>query len=545
MMNDQSHTEREHFFGAAKLVAGITMLSRVLGLVRDMAIVALGANRATDSFWTAFRVPNVFRRLFGEGALTAAFVPVFTETVEKHGWGRARAVLANTAGLLAMLLAAVVAAIEIGLACALVWAPGLWDRQLLIELTMVLLPFMFTVCLLATGAAALNCRGHFAYPAFAPMLLNVFLIAGAWAAYHFTGGQGTGGLFILSVSVVAAGVTQVAGVVWLLARSHLASWPRVRPLSAEVRRIAILTIPMMVPLGLTQISSLFESFYAWFMTATEVHPTFSIFGQTIDKPLQTGVVTCLYAAERLYNFPMGILAVSLATAVFPLFSRYAARGDVAGLREATNRALRLSLFLGVPSGVALVLLARPAVVLIFRHGGFHADDAARAALILQMYCLGMWAYFCRHILLRAFYAQKEVALVVKVSAVLAVANILTVVFVVFTPLRGAGIGLATAATASANSLVLAWLLHRRWGKLGLGNVLSSLARTVLASIVMAAAIMAVTGMLGGSPASKYEAARVTAAAIPAGLLAFLASARLLGCQELVELRGALGKRRNA
>lgn len=305
-------------------------------------------------------------------------MPVFTETAETEGWDRARFVLANCAGLLALLLAGLVAVIELVLAAVLLFAPGQWDRTLLIQLMMIVLPFMITICLLALGSAALNCKGHFAYPAFAPIILNVFLIAAALLARRFLGGGQWQGLFVLAGAVVAAGLAQLAAVAWLLRTAGLAAMPSIRPVVSEVRKIAALTLPMMIPMGLSQLSSLFDSFYAWFMTATETASHFTVLGHTMAKPLQPGVVTCLYAAERLYNFPLGIFAISLATAVFPLFSRYAARGDVAGLRAATNRSLRLSLFLGIPAGVALILLARPAAVLIYRHGDFRPDDAARA-----------------------------------------------------------------------------------------------------------------------------------------------------------------------
>lgn len=177
------HVERERFFGAAKTVASLTMLSRVLGLVRDMAIWAFGATRATDAFWLAFSLPNLFRRLFGEGALSAAFVPVFTEVAESQGWERARLVLANAAALLAMLLAGLVVLGELALLAALLLVEPGADWTLLLQLTMLVLPFMLTICTLALGSAALNCKGHFAYPAFAPILLNISLIGGAWIAH--------------------------------------------------------------------------------------------------------------------------------------------------------------------------------------------------------------------------------------------------------------------------------------------------------------------------------------------------------------------------
>ncbi len=516
------------------------MLSRVLGMVRDMAIWAFGATRATDAFWTAFSVPNLFRRLFGEGALSAAFVPVFTEIAERDGWDRARAVLANVAGLLGLLLAAIMLVVELGLLLWLLVGPPARDWQLLVQLTMLMLPFMLTVCLLALASAALNCKGHFAYPAFAPILLNVSLIAGAYVAHRFFSGGGRRGLFVLAVSVVVAGVVQLVGVVWLLRSVRLGVVPRLRPVLPAARRIAALALPMMIPLGILQFSAFFDRIYAWLMSATPESPALALGGVSIAKPLEAGVVTWLYAANRLYQFPLGILAISVATAVFPLFSRYAARGDVAGLRAATNRALRLSLFMAVPAGVGLYLLAEPAVTLICGHGRFvdNPDAVPRTAKILQMYCLGMWAYFCNHILLRAFFAQKDTRTPLRVACLLALANMVMVMTLIFTPLRARAIGLATACTASVNVLALVLVLRRRWGGLGLGEILLSLARTAAGSAALAGAVLVVGHYLRQTAdglAPKAGAGLIVAAAVPAGVVAFLAAAMLLRCRELPEL----------
>ena len=174
--------EQHRFFRGAAVIASLTMLSRMFGLVRDAAIGAMGATHMMGAFRVAFSIPNLFRRLFGEGAVSIAFVPIFTEVGQSDGPDRARQVLANTAGVLAVLLAGIVVAGELGLGAWLILAPGDGEVALLLKLTMIVLPFMFTVCLLALGAAALNCRKHFAYPAFAPILLNIFMIAAAAAS---------------------------------------------------------------------------------------------------------------------------------------------------------------------------------------------------------------------------------------------------------------------------------------------------------------------------------------------------------------------------
>ncbi|MBS3733330.1 MAG: murein biosynthesis integral membrane protein MurJ [Phycisphaerae bacterium] len=540
-MSDEAHHERERFFGAARRVAGLTVLSRLLGMSRDIAIVALGATRATDAFWTAFAIPNLLRRLFGEGALSAAFVPVFTDVAEADGWDKARLVLANTAGLLALLLGGLVVVGELAILGWLALGAARWDTALLLRLVAVMLPFMFTICLLALGSAALQCKGRFSYPAFAPVVLNIFLIAAAAAAHTLLPGQGERQLTLLALAVVIGGAVQLAGVAWLLRRTGLSAAMRLRPVLAPVRRIARLMLPMMIPLGILQFSALFDRLYAWWMTATPGEPMLELFGWSIRRPLQPGVVTCLYAATRLYMFPLGILALSLATAIFPLLSRYAARNDLDGLRGATNRALRLSIFLGVPAGVGLILLAEPIVTLIYRHGQF--TDATRPAAILRMYCLAMPAYFANHILLRAYYAQQDTRTPLLVTGTLAVCNMLLVIVLIF-PLGAAGIGVATAATAATTAGLLTWRLRHRWGRLGLRRIIAATVRTALATAVMAAAVIAARHGLAG-PGKALAAALgpawiasavVVAGAIVAGAAAYLLAAVLMRCAELGELR---------
>ncbi len=514
---EDKHSEHEHFFGAAKVVAGMTMLSRVLGLVRDMVIVPIGGPVLADAFWTAFRVPNLFRRLFGEGALSAAFVPVFTESAERDGWDRARVVLANAAGLLAVLLAALAIVIELGLLAAWgIWGDD-WARAKLFEYTAVMLPFMVTVCLLALGSSALNCKGHFAYPAFAPILLNVGLITAAWWVAPALSRSDEGQFLVIAAALSIMGVLQLIGIVWLLRRYSLSSRPRLRPVLPEIKRIVALMGPMLIPLSVVQFSAFADTIISLVLTGPGL-------------PLQPGVVRCHYAAGRLYQLPMGVLAISIATAVFPLFSRYAARDDTHGLRTATNRALRLCLFLGLPAGVALLVLSRPAIAMIFQRKDFTAFDTGRAALILQMYCLGMGAYFCNHILLRAFFARKDTRTPLLLACVLAGVNILLVIGGMFTPLKSGAIGAATAATSTLNAVALVWVLRRRLGGIGGRRLLASVARTIAACVVMIAAMWVVWYF--AAPDESWE---IILFCVPTGLAAFLASAVALRCPELREL----------
>ncbi len=506
------------------------MLSRVFGLVREAALGALGTSKTMGAFRVAYAIPNLFRRLFGEGAASAAFVPIFTEVAQKEGWDKARSVLANVAGLLAMLLGTIVVIGEIGMLGVLVFAPQtVLDAQhtgLALQLTMIVLPFMLTICLLAIGSAALNCKGHFAYPAFAPIMLNIFQIAAVMAVHALDLGQSRAGLYLLCGSVLTAGIVQLVGVVWLLRRFDLAAMLTIRPVLAPTRRVAALALPMMIPLGIMQFSAFFDRIYAHILS-----------GGTLGE----GVVTWFELANRLYQFPMAILGISLATAVFPLFSRYAADNDLEGLRSTVNRSLRLSLFMGIPAGAALFILAEPTMAVIFRWKQFNTNDAIQSAWILQMYCLGMWAYFCNHILLRAFFSQKDTRTPLRVSVALAALNMALVGGLVFTPLRGGAMGLATATTASISTLVFTLILRSRWGRIGLRSIMTSLARILIATAAMCAAIIGgMTIMMGPlADTSNSRAGFVLMACIPVGAVVFLAAAWLLRSTELKELYNAV------
>ncbi len=526
------HSEREHFFRAARLVAALTMGSRVLGLIRDMLLVPMGSGVLADRFWMAYSIPNLFRRLFGEGALSAAFVPVFSEVSEAEGWDRARMVLANVAGLLAIILVGIVILIELGLGAYWLAFGGDWAARFLLQMVAMMMPFMITVCLLALGSAALQCKGHFAYPAFAPIMLNVCLIIGARVFAPALADTTQGQFAVVVLSLLAAGVLQVVGVAWLLRRAGLLALPTIRPVLPEMRRILKFMLPMLIPMSILQLSTFADRAIA-----------LQFSGET-GEPLLPGLVRCLYAAARLYMLPLGVLAVPVATAIFPLLGRYAARDDHAGLRDTTNRALRLCLFLGIPAAVALILLADDLVSLIFQRDGFTAADTARTAWILRMYCIGLWAYFCNQLLLRAFFAIKKPSYPLRLACILAAVNVVLVIAGIYTPLAGGAIGLATALTQSLTTLLLVRKLHTMWGVIGFRQILRSLVRVLIATGVMAAALWTIH-LRAATPVENLLTRWGLAGATPvvmmglfvlAGAATFLLAARALRCEELHELR---------
>jgi len=531
----QRHAERERFFGAAKLVAGITLLSRFTGLARDLVQSWMfGAKITNDAFNTAFAMPNFFRRLFGEGALSAAFVPVFSEIMELQGRQKAAALLANVLGLLGLALAVLCLLVESGLLIAYLLTPDdNVSRQLVLNYTVLMLPFMITICLLALGSAALNCVGHFAYPAAAPIVLNLGIIAAnLLLAPRFKGTDVQ--LGVVAASVVVSGVLQLVFLVWVLKAHNLPFIPRLLPVQPGVRKMLSLMLPMLIPLGLLQFNAMIDKPMALYFTATKDSPTLTVMGRTYHRPLKEGSVTEVVNAERLYQFPLGVLVTALGTAVFPLFSRYAARGEHENLRQVVNRALRLALFEGLPSGIGLMILAEPLMVTLFSRGNYTRANAAEAAHVLRFYGAGVWAFCAQQILLRAFYAQKDTKTPLRVACALVGVNFLMNICLLWIPaIRQGAFGLSTTITGSVNVLILAVILRRRMGRLGLRSLLASAGRTLLATGAMAAVVWAVTGLmtrigLGGS-------AYLLCAGIPAGIAAFFLACVILRAPEVGEL----------
>lgn len=538
------HSEREHFFGAAKMIAGLTLLSRVGGLLRDVTLAAMfGANRLTDAFYLAYMIPNLFRRLFGEGALSAAFVPVFSDELHKQGHEGASALLSNVLGLLAATLVSLYGLITLGLLAVWWFAPGTLDRQWVLGLTAVMMPFMVCVCILAIASAAMNCVKHFAFPPAAPILLNAFIILGALlVAPRFDSLYMQ--LWAVGLSMVAAGVAQVLLAAVVLRRVNLPIRLRFQPRDPGVRRIVMLALPMLVPLAVLQVNALFDKIIAKWLTFTPANPTVNLFGWELTKPLEAGAVTWVSFGERLYQFPLGVLAVALATAVFPLFSRHAAAGDTLGLRRSVNRAIRLAVFEGLPSGIGLLILAGPLAEAIFARGNFTSYDAGQTAHLVRVYGLGMWAFCTQHILLRAFYALKNTRTPLRVSLVVMVLNFALNLVLIWQPtIRHACFGLSTSITASLNVLVLSWVLRGQLGRLGGRSLLISFARTLLASLAMAGAVLGVRHAL--LSAGVISPVLLLAACVPTGAATFFVAARLMRAPEIGELLARPGRSQQA
>jgi putative peptidoglycan lipid II flippase len=470
----------------AGVVGAATMLSRITGLARDQVMATLfGAGFATDAFNVAFRVPNLLRDLFAEGAMSSAFVPTFTEAHIKRGdeaaWALGRQVMSWLAVVLASvcLLGGLFAGPLVRLfAGGFERIPG--KLELTVLLTRVMLPFLPLVALAAAAMGMLNARGRFGVPALAPTLLNLGMIFGGLACIPLMVSMGQPPILAMAIGVLVGGLLQFTVQLPSLRRLGFrvrAERPR---FDAGVSRVASLMLPATIGLA-----------------ATQVNQTVSTI---IASHLEQGSVSWLYYAFRLMQLPIGVFGVALATVSMPELSRAAVHQDMPALKRTLSATLRLVFLLTVPAALWLAVMSQPLIALLFEHGRFHAGDTGHTAGALIMYCVGLPAFAAVGILTRTFYALGETRTPVQASFVSVGIN-LTLNLLFIGPLRFLGLGhlglaLATSITSLGNLLQLAIYLRRRVGPLEGGRMLRSVLRVLLASAGLAAACFAMLAAIG-------------------------------------------------
>ena len=511
----------------AGVVAAGTLSSRILGAVRDAVVAAVFALAATDAFWLAFTIPNALRVLLGEGAVSAAFVPVFTEVRERESHARAKEFYRNLIGAMAVVLA-LVSLIGVLSAPWIVkgYAWGFQRDAALFEttvaLTRLLFPYIFLMGISALMMGALYASKRFAAPSFAPALLNIALIAAALLLAPVLVELGWPAIFALAFGALVGGALQVVAQLPALAKEGLLVRPRIGFADIYVRKCARLMVPLLAGLGVYQLNVLLSRLFASF--------------------LPTGSVSYLYYGQRLAEIPQGMFALAIASAALPSLSYAVAHGDEDEAKRLFRHALRLSLFVAVPAGVALAVLAKPAVTVFFGRGHYDAMAIHETARSFIWQAGGIWAVASVRTIIPMFHAHNDTRTPVLASAVNLVIFIgLSVALM--GPMQHAGLAAATTGAAIAQLVALLWLLRRRTGRLGMREVSGSVARIVVASGVMGAVVWAGASLgrweLGGNDPRNLAIFVGTAVA---GVLAYLAVAGALRAPELRDLRAALARR---
>jgi putative peptidoglycan lipid II flippase len=437
---------------AITTVGGFTLLSRVFGFVRDMLIANfLGAGMVADAFVVAFRLPNLFRRLFAEGAFAAAFVPLFARELEPgDGTGaearaaaqaRAREFADQAMTLLALVLVAFVAAMELIMPWAMVVLAGGFDAvpgkmDLATELSRIAFPYLLFISLVSLQSGVLNSLGQFAAAAAAPVLLNLTLIA---ALLGLTGHVETPG-HALAWGVFAAGVAQFAWLAWFCRRQGF-PLRLVRPRWTD--KVALLIkriLPVVFGASLYQVNLLI--------------------GTVLATYVSDGAVSYLYYADRVTQLPLGVVGVAVGTALLPLLARQLKAGENAAAQNSQNRGLEFALLLTLPAAAACLVIPDEIIRVLFERGAFGAEATAATASALFAYATGLPAYVLIRVLAPGFYAREDTSTPVRVAIAAMVVNIV-LMLVLMKPMGHVGIALAASVSAWLNTLLLAVVLVRR------------------------------------------------------------------------------------
>lgn len=529
-----------------KLIAGLrvtslwTLTSRVLGMVRDMATAALlglSGSGVMDAFVLAFRIPNLFRRLFGEGALAASYLPVLTEKLEsdrRAAWRLASVALT----LLAVVLAGLVIAGE--LICLVAWYfhGNNPEFTLLIGLSALLLPYVFLICLAAQVSATLHALGRFGLPAFVPIALNVAWIVAAVLVAPAVSDDKATQAYVLASSVLVGGLLQLGiqlPMLYRLGFRYDYHWSSSR---AAMGVIVTSLLPMLVGLAITQINTLADSVIAYGLSsAPGQEGPIAWLGGVLDYPMQQGATAAIYYGERLYQFPVGILGVAVATVIFPLLSRHAARQQFDRIGPDLTLGLRLVLFLSIPAAVGLVLLAEPIARLLFERGEFTGHDAERTARMIRSYGPGVWAYCALPVVIRGFYSLGNRTTPVRIGAWMVALN-LTLNLLLVWPLAEAGLAVATATSAALQVILLMLIFSRRCSPLDWPVLGQTLLRALVASAVMLAVGYPLLSQLADGPELTTRLMRV-GLPLAACLVAYTVAYILLRGPELRMLTGKI------
>ena len=502
-------------------VGGATALSRVLGFVRDIFIAAaLGTGPVADAFFVAFRFPNLFRRLFAEGAFNSAFVPLFARSLEGEGEAEARRFGHEALSALLTALLVLTAIIEIAMPLFMyVLAPGFAADpekfDLAILLTRIAFPYLVFVSLLAFYSGVLNARGKFAAAAFAPALLNVVLIAGLLLVFWFGWQDHAAAGVVLAAATLVGGVLQLVVVVWAASRDGM-MLGIVRPrLTARIKRLAGLALPGVLAGGATQINIVIG---------------------TIIASLAPGAVSYLYYADRIYQLPLGIVGIAIGIVLLPDLSRQlrANRSDL--VDDSQNRALEFALALALPAAVALVVMADPIIAVLFERRSFAASDTAKTAAALTAFAVGLPAFIMVKVFSPGFFAREDTRTPMWFAGIAVAINV-AFSLALFPFLAHVGIAIATSLAGWVNAALLAGALVRRGQFRADPGLIRRLPLLVLASVLMGVCLYLAIWLLApalAAPALWLRAAAV-AALVGGGIAVFALFCQLTG---VVDLRRA-------
>jgi putative peptidoglycan lipid II flippase len=503
---------------SSAVVGSMTMLSRVLGLIRDIVIaIFIGATANADAFFVAFKVPNFLRRLFAEGAFSQAFVPVLAEYRQRGTPALVRELLDRVAGVLggSLLTLTVLMVVAAPLMTAL-FAPGFlsdgYKYALTTDLIRITFPYLFLISMTGFCAAVLNSYGRFAVPAFTPVWLNLSLISAALVA----GPWFEEPVFALAWGVFLAGIVQLLFQLPFLYKLELVPRPRWDTRHEGVRQILGLMVPALFGVSVSQVNLLLDTVLASF--------------------LPTGSVSWLYYSDRLTELPLGVFGIAIATVILPRLSRLQADSDSKRFSETLDWGMRAVLLVALPASIALILLAPPILITLFQYGALSVSDVAMASLSLRAYSLGLLAFMLIKILAPGFYARKDMVTPVRIGIKAMAANmVLNLLFVVplYTLWNIGHVGLALATSLAA--YLNAGLLLRGLRQHGILHYQPGWPR-FLVRLLVATGVMAATLLLLSPPLELWQQWNWWDRSLQLGLLVIAGLVVYVGSQMIMGTR---------
>lgn len=519
--------ETQKLFKSAGIVSLATLVSRIAGLVREQVFaVMFGAGLAVDSFVAAFRIPNLLRDLFAEGALSSAFVPTFTDDLTKSGkdaaWRTANIVI-NTI----ILVIGIIVIIGILASPALVKViapgfgkiPGKW--QLTTQLTQIMFPFLLFISLAAVAMGMLNSLHRFAVPAFAPVMLNLGMILAGFLISPFLAQPMHG----MAIGAVLGAIGQFAIQIPALRKEGFRYRFILDFRDPGLRKILFLMTPAILGLASTQINIFVNTQIASF--------------------LPQGSVSYLSYSYRLLYFPLGVFGVAIATVSLPAFSKLISTGDNQGALASFYSALRLIFFLSIPSTVFLCVAGQPVVSVLYQYGRFKYSDTVSTASALLFYCLGLFAFAAIRVTVSLFYSLKDAKTPVKISVLAVIFNIITNLLLM-RPLSFRGLALAASLSGALNFSLLLRALNKKIGPLNFRFLRSGFLRALTASLGMGAILWLFLTFyrLDLSLATLPQKLLLIFLLLSISTLSFLALARLLKLEEVGQIQSLLKRKRS-
>jgi len=458
---------------SARSVSIFTFISRILGMVRDIVIASLfGAGQVTDAFWVAFRIPNLLRRLFAEGALTVSFIPVFSDSLEHGGKEKAKVISDSIFTILVCLLVLIsLIGIIFSPYIVKIFASGFNDEvfNLAVLLNRIMFPYILFISLTALSMGILNSLKHFFAPSFSPVLFNFSIILFAVLLHNYFEVP----VFSLAIGVIIGGILQFLFQIPFLKSRNFLFKPSLLYNNPDVKRIFRLIIPQVFGLAVYNLNIIVNTQYASY--------------------LPEGTVSYLFLSERLVEFPLGIIAVSLATVLLPNFSSYIAKGDLSKFRETYVHSIRILFYILVPATFGLIALSKPICNVLYQRGEFGYEQMVFTSQCLFGYAIGLWAVGLIRITVPAFFAQKDTKTPVYVALCAFILNAVLGYLLSFKfELNHLGLALASSASSILNISLLIYFINKKIVKIEFASLLKYMFKIIMIGLIMGISVFKIS-----------------------------------------------------